>query len=111
MTITCGIAVINDKLIIGANKGLVIIDYQTGELVKYVEIHIVLTGIHTSDGKIFFGHYKQNILYWYSSANDNIHTIISPSIPRSMTTLQDGSLYVLCTDWSVRHVSTDVQQF
>lgn len=51
MTITCGIAVINDKLVIGSNKGLVIIDYQTGELVKYIETHGVLTGIHTSDRK------------------------------------------------------------
>ncbi|XP_052083027.1 uncharacterized protein LOC127720479 [Mytilus californianus] len=111
MTITCGIAMINNKLVIGADRVLVLVDYQTGEIVKYIETHCVLTGIHTSDGRIFFGHYKQNILYWYSFANDSVHTITLPSTPRSMTTLQDGSLYVLCTDGSVQHVSTDVKQF
>ncbi|VDI42115.1 Hypothetical predicted protein [Mytilus galloprovincialis] len=109
MTITCGIAMINNKLVIGADRGLVIVDYQTGEKLKYIETNCVLSGIHTSGGRIFFGHYKQNILCWYSFAN--VHTIRLPSKPRSMTTLQDGSLYVLCTDGSVQHVSTDVKQF
>ncbi|CAG2231820.1 unnamed protein product [Mytilus edulis] len=111
MTITCGIAMINNKLVIGADRGLVIVDYQTGEKLKYIETNCVLSGIHTSRGRIFFGYYKQNILCWYSFDNDNVHTITLPSTPRSMTTLQDGSLYVLCTDGSVQHVSTDVKQF
>lgn len=105
----CDITMINDKLVVGVNKTLMIVAYQTGEIVQNIETHCQPWGIHAWGHKIFYRERMSgnNNLYWYSFADDKIHTLTLPSIPCSMTTLHDGSLYVLCTDESVQHVSSN----
>ncbi|XP_071146502.1 uncharacterized protein [Mytilus edulis] len=108
---TCGITMINDKLIVGVDRGIVIIDYQTEQIVQHIEIHNQPSEINVSDNRIFYIDDMQKNLCWYSYTDEKIHTLTLPSIPFSMTTLQDGSLYVLCEDESVQHVSSDGEQF
>ncbi|VDH96116.1 Hypothetical predicted protein [Mytilus galloprovincialis] len=108
-----GITMIKKQIVVGVDRGLLIVDYLTGEILQNIETRSIPLGIHSSSDKIFFDDYTRNTnnLHWYSFTDDNIHTLTLPSVPRSMTTLRDGSLYVLCKDRSVQHVSTDVKQF
>ncbi|CAG2224628.1 unnamed protein product [Mytilus edulis] len=59
------------------------------------------------DFESFFKYSRNNSLCWTSLTDYNMHTLTLPSSPCSMTTLQDGSLYVLCEDGSVHHVSSN----
>ncbi|CAG2198958.1 unnamed protein product [Mytilus edulis] len=109
----CGITMINNKIVVGGDRGLLIVDYLTGEILQNIETQCGPWGIHSSSDKIFFSDYMGNTnnLHWYSFTDDNIHTLTLPSVPLSMTTLRDGSLYVLCKDGSVQHVSSNRKQF
>lgn len=111
-----GITMINDQLVVTTDKGFVIMDYLTWEIVQNVETHFQPWGLHSSGNRIFYidTNRSENNLHVYCFTKDKIHschTITLPSVPRSMTTLQDGSLYVLCTDGSVPHVSFDGKHF
>ncbi|CAG2192561.1 unnamed protein product [Mytilus edulis] len=76
-----------------------------------------LTGITTLNNKLvvcdnrrllIIDHQKEEVVQYTDDSN---HTISLPSLPRKLTTLQDGSLYVLRNDMSVQHVSSDGKQF
>ncbi|XP_071127753.1 uncharacterized protein [Mytilus edulis] len=105
-----GITTINNKLVVGGNNRLQIVDHQTGEVVQTIQTNCDSYRLHCSDDRIFYTDYK-NKLYWLSYTDDRHHTLTLPSGPRSMTTLQDGSLYVVCEDKSVQHVSSDGKQY
>ncbi|CAG2231823.1 unnamed protein product [Mytilus edulis] len=108
-----GIIMIKNQIVLGVYRGLLIVDYLTGEILQNIETQCGPWGIHSIGDKIFFSNYFQNTnnLHWYSFTDDNIYTLTLPSVPMSMTTLRDGSLYVLCKDGSVQHVSTNGKHF
>ncbi|CAG2192450.1 unnamed protein product [Mytilus edulis] len=115
MSYNYGITMINNKLVVGGEDRLLIVDHQTGETIQTIKTDCLSGEIHASGDRIFFINIfnsdDDNNLYWYSFTDDNIQTLTLPSIPRSITTLQDGSLYVLCEDGSVQHVSSNGKQF
>ncbi|CAG2254953.1 unnamed protein product [Mytilus edulis] len=115
MNSDCGITMINNKLVVGGDDRLLIVDHQTGETIQTIQTDCTPRGIHASGDGIFFVNLSiynsDHNLYWYSFTDDNIHTLTLPSKPFSITTLQDGSLYVLCKDRSVQHVSSNGKQF
>ncbi|CAC5407350.1 unnamed protein product [Mytilus coruscus] len=84
---TFGMTMINDNLVVGADRELLIIDYQTGEILKSIGTHCHPWGITVSGNRIFFGEEMENNLYWYSFTDDKIHTLTLPSIQYPMTTL------------------------
>ncbi|VDI30337.1 Hypothetical predicted protein [Mytilus galloprovincialis] len=123
-----GITTIKDKLVVcGSSKCLHIIDHQTGELVQTIQTDLGPYRLHGYGDKIFYcDNYFSNKLYIYSYTDDRHHTLTLPwhpisnnrhptltlpSPPKSMTTLQDGSLYVVCKDESVQHVSSDGKHY
>ncbi|CAG2203369.1 unnamed protein product [Mytilus edulis] len=108
-----GITTINNKLVVGGNNRLLIIDHQTGEVVQTIQTDCDPDRLHGSGDRIFYceQYNYNNKLYWYSYTDDRHHTLTLPSQPKSMTTLQDGSLYVVCEDGSVQHVSSDGKQY
>ncbi|CAC5381876.1 unnamed protein product [Mytilus coruscus] len=101
------ITTINNKLVVGVDYKLQIIDHQTGEVVQTIKTDCVPHWLHGSDDRIFYYNPFNNKLYWYSYTDGSHHTLTLPSPPRRMTTLQDGSMYVICCDGSVQHVSSD----
>ncbi|CAC5369057.1 unnamed protein product [Mytilus coruscus] len=103
---------IHNKLVIYKNYKLLIIDPQTGEVVRKTETICDPFSLHGSDDRIFYceDNDDKNI-YWYSYTDDKHHNLTLPSQPWSMTTLQDGSVYILCIDGSVQHVSSDCKQY
>ncbi|VDH91353.1 Hypothetical predicted protein [Mytilus galloprovincialis] len=108
-----GITTINNKLVVGGEDCLHIIDHQTGEVVQTIHTDCRPERLHGSSGRIFYSddNINNNELYWYSYTDDRHHTLTLPSPPRSMTILQDGSLYVVCIDGSVQHVSSNGKQY
>ncbi|XP_076071679.1 uncharacterized protein LOC143043097 [Mytilus galloprovincialis] len=106
-----GITTINNKLIVGGYQELLIIDHQKEEVVQKVTTECHPYRLHGSDDRIFYcDDYNKN-LYWFNYTDDIQNTLTLPSTPRSMTTLQDSSLYVVCEDGSVQHVSSDGKHF
>ncbi|XP_071124746.1 uncharacterized protein [Mytilus edulis] len=106
-----GITTINNKLVVGDGNILVIID----QMVQTIQTDCQPDWLHGSGDKIFyFDNYINNInnkLYWYSYTDDKHHTLKLPSPPKRMTTLRDGSFYVVCKDGSIQHVSSDGKQY
>ncbi|CAG2256580.1 unnamed protein product [Mytilus edulis] len=90
------ITTINNKLVVGGDNRLLIIDHQTGEVVQTIQTDCDPGRLHGSRDRIFYSdiNYFNNKLYWYSYTDDTHHTLTLPSQPKGMTTLQDGSLYV-----------------
>ncbi|CAG2231825.1 unnamed protein product [Mytilus edulis] len=74
-----GITMINNQIVVGMQRGLLMVDYLTGERLQNIEIHCIPSGIHASGDKIFFSNYFQNTnnLHWYSFTDDNIHISIT----------------------------------
>ncbi|CAC5395283.1 unnamed protein product [Mytilus coruscus] len=105
----------NTVIVVSTSSSLVIDDYQTEELVEFVETHCnqSLRKIHFSGDRIFYRDKDQSKhnLHWYSFTNNKLYTVTLPSIPFKMTTIQDGSLYVLCKDRSVQHISSNGKHF
>ncbi|XP_052089738.1 uncharacterized protein LOC127726384 isoform X6 [Mytilus californianus] len=101
------ITTINNKLVVGGYNRLLIIDHQTGKMVQTIQTECRPHRLHGSGEKIFYCDTYNNKLYWYSYTDDSHNTLTLPSPPESMTTLQDGSLYVMCDDRPVKHVSSD----
>ncbi|XP_071124987.1 uncharacterized protein [Mytilus edulis] len=110
-----GITTINNKLVVCGYRSLLIIDYQTGEVIQTIKTDCQILKIHGTGDTIFYNSYKYNMynnnLYWYSYTDDRHHTLTLPSKPWKMTTLQDDSLYVVCNDGSVQHVSSDGKHY
>ncbi|XP_071127761.1 uncharacterized protein [Mytilus edulis] len=106
-----GITTINNKLVVGSSSSLQIIDHQTEEVVQSIRTDCYPGRLHGSGDRIFYSDYNNNDLYWYSYTDDTHQTLTLPSPPMRMTTLQDGSLYVVCWNVSVQHVSADGKQY
>ncbi|VDH89772.1 Hypothetical predicted protein [Mytilus galloprovincialis] len=104
-----GITTIINKLVVCVEDRLQIIDHQTGEVVQTIQTNCDPDKVHGSGGRIFYCDYDNN-LSWYSYSDDRHHVLTLPSKPKGMTTLPDGSMYVVCKDESV-HVSTDGKQY
>ncbi|XP_071124762.1 uncharacterized protein [Mytilus edulis] len=114
-----GITTIKNKLVVCGDNRLQIIDHQTGEVVQRVQTDCGPGRLHASGDRIFycdcsanhkFNHINKK-LHWYSYTDDRHQTLTLPSPPKSMTTLQDGSLYVWCAGGSIQHMSSDGKQF
>ncbi|CAC5362410.1 unnamed protein product [Mytilus coruscus] len=106
-----GITSINNKLVVGGECRILVIDHQTGEVVQIIQTNFSPNRLHGSGDRIFYCDNNNNKLYWYSYTDDAHHIITLPSTPRRMTTLQDGSLYLLCRDGSIQHLSSDSEQY
>ncbi|CAC5394545.1 unnamed protein product [Mytilus coruscus] len=108
------ITTINSKLVVEDDDRLLIIDHQTGEVVQTIQTDCFPYRLHGSGDRILycveFCNYS-NKLYWYSYTDDSHHNLSLPSPPWRMTTLRDGSLYAMCEDGSVQHVSSDGKQY
>jgi hypothetical protein len=50
-------------------------------------------------------------IYCYNYSDDQIDIMTLPSQPWSITSLQDGSVYVACMNGSVQHVSSDGKSY
>ncbi|CAC5380604.1 unnamed protein product [Mytilus coruscus] len=103
-----GITTINNKLVVGGNYRLLIIDHQTEKVVQTIKTDCHPHRLHGSGDRIFYFDFPINNkkMYWYSFTDDRHHTLTLPSPPMCMNTLQYGSLYVVCKDGSVKHVSS-----
>ena len=103
-----GITTINNKLVVRYHWRLLMIDHQTGEVVQTIHTDCTPYRVHAAGDRIFYCEYNNNnILYCYSYTDDKVTTTTLPSPPRSITSLQDGSLYVVCHGGSVQHVSSE----
>ncbi|XP_076101381.1 uncharacterized protein LOC143071135 isoform X1 [Mytilus galloprovincialis] len=106
-----GITTINNKLVIGCWGRLLIIDPQTEKVEKTID-----TGDYTPvrlccSGDSIFVTNDSHYLYHYSHSNNKISKVKLPSKLYDVTTLQDGSVYVICYDGSVQHVSSDGKKY
>ncbi|CAG2216469.1 unnamed protein product [Mytilus edulis] len=102
----------NNKLVVGGEDRLLIIDHHTEEVVQTIQTDCQLGKLNGSGDRIFYcDNYNNNKLYWYSYTDDRHHILTLPSRPLGITTLQDGSLYVRCQDESLQHVSSDGTQY
>ncbi|CAC5408051.1 unnamed protein product [Mytilus coruscus] len=106
-TVCFPITTINNKLVVGCWRRLLIIDPQTEKVEKTIDIgdYFPITLCGSGDG-IFYIDYS-HYLYHYSHSNNKISKVNLPSYVCDITILQDGSVYVICKDRSVQHVSSD----
>ncbi|CAC5379385.1 unnamed protein product [Mytilus coruscus] len=97
-TMCFGITTLKNTLVVGCDRRTLIIDpLRQRRLCCF-------------NGDIFYtvGNYD---LFHYSHVDNNISKVQLPSRSLSMTTLQDGSAYVICDDDSVQHVSSDGKKY
>ncbi|XP_052077101.1 uncharacterized protein LOC127715098 isoform X2 [Mytilus californianus] len=116
MKSACGISAMHTKLIVGGLRSLLIVDLHGKETIQKIKIRCTPEAIHASDNKIFFRNHhtgfisnERKKLKWYSLSGKKVLGKILSSDPYSITSLRDGSLYVLCIDGSIRHVSPDLK--
>lgn len=116
MKSACGISTINNKLVVGGLRTLMIVDHQGEKTIQKIKIRCTPEAIHASDNKIFFKNHRTGFisnemkkLKWYSFSGKKEQGKILPSDPYSITSLRDGSLCVLCIDGSIHHVSGDLK--
>ncbi|CAC5375264.1 unnamed protein product [Mytilus coruscus] len=116
MKSACGISHINNKLVVGGLRTLMIVDHKSEETIQKIKIRCTPESIHASDNKIFFKNHhtgfisnERKKLKCYSLSGKKVQGKILPSDPYSITSLRDGSLYVLCIDGSIHHVSGDLK--
>ncbi|XP_076070337.1 uncharacterized protein LOC143042016 [Mytilus galloprovincialis] len=111
--IAAGLAMINNKLVVGGEGELMSVDYQTGETCTITTIQGGMSPfvLHASDDRIFFTSLWSNdrTLSWYNYIDNKIYNTKLPSPSNSITSLQDGSLYVCCDDGLIHHVSKDLK--
>ena len=111
----CKITSINNNLVVGKDNSLVIIDHQTGEVVKTIDAGgISIWFLHGIRDKIFYscGNKVNNKnIYCYNYSDDQIDIMTLPSPPWNITSLQDGSVYVTCMNGSIQHVSADGKSY
>ncbi|CAC5381847.1 unnamed protein product [Mytilus coruscus] len=112
MRLDSGITAINNKIVVGGENRLHIIDYQTGKVIQTITTKCNPGRLHGSGDRILYcDNINSNKMYWYSYTNARHHNLTLPSPPWDMTILQNGSLYVVCKDGSVQHVSSDGKQY
>ncbi|XP_063415539.1 uncharacterized protein LOC134697293 [Mytilus trossulus] len=104
------ITTISNKLVVGGYNTLLIIDHQAREVVQTIQTDCHPGSLHGSGDRIYYCD-KSYKLYWYSYTDDRHHTLALPSTPLKITTLQDGSLYVMCKDGLILHVSSDGKKY
>lgn len=107
----------NNNLAVSVCKGIMIIDHQTLEVVKTIDTDGISPWyLHGTNDKIFYygnpfnNNYNKNI-YCYNYSDDQVDIETLPSQPCSITSLQDGSVYVLCENGSVQHMSSDCKSY
>ncbi|CAC5381377.1 unnamed protein product [Mytilus coruscus] len=108
------ITTIENKLVVCGAYSLMIADYQGEDGLKTIVTECRPYRLHCHGDKIFYcdKYFNNNKkLYWYSYTDDIHNNLTLPSEPKKMTSLQDGSLYVLCEDNSLQHVSSDGRQY
>ncbi|CAC5381848.1 unnamed protein product [Mytilus coruscus] len=105
-----GITTINNKLVVGGFEELLIIDHQIEEVVQTLTTECHPYRLHGSGDRIFYWDLNNNI-FWYSYTDDTQNSLTLQSPPVNMTTILDGSLYVVCKDGSVQHVSSGGKHF
>ncbi|XP_052078769.1 uncharacterized protein LOC127716576 isoform X3 [Mytilus californianus] len=108
------ITTIENKLVACGAYGLMITDYQEEKGLKTIVTECRPYRLHCHGDNIFYcdKYFNNNKkLYWYSYKDDIHYNLTLSSEPRTMTSLQDGSLYVLCEDNSLQHVSSDSRQY
>ncbi|XP_063414771.1 uncharacterized protein LOC134696765 [Mytilus trossulus] len=109
-----GITTINNKLVVGGDYTVHIVDYQTGEVVQRIKTECDPYKLHCTGERIFYcdDYLKNNTkLHYYRYTDDSHHTMSFESPPISVTTLNDGSVYVLLKDGSIDHVPSDGKQY
>jgi hypothetical protein len=102
----------NNNLAVSVHNGIMIIDHQTMEVVKTIDTDgTSLWCLHGTNDKIFYCDYpynnNNNNIYCYNYSDDQVEIETLSSQPWSITSLQDGSMYVACLNGSVQHVSSD----
>ncbi|XP_071127747.1 uncharacterized protein [Mytilus edulis] len=105
----------NNKLVASGVRKLWIIDLKIGQVIQTIKTICNPGRLHGSGDRIYYcnANYdnNNNTLFWYSYADNRNHYLTLTSTPWDMTSLQDGSLYVMCEDKSVQHVSSDGKQY
>ncbi|VDI47390.1 Hypothetical predicted protein [Mytilus galloprovincialis] len=116
MKSACGISTMHNKLIVGGLRALLIVDLHVKDRIEMIKLRCTPEAIHASGTKIFFKNHhtgfisnERKKLKWYSFPGKKVQEKILSSDPYCITSLRDGSLYVLCKDGSVRHVSPDLK--
>jgi hypothetical protein len=105
----------NNNLAVSVGNGIMIIDHQTLEVVKTIDTDgLFPCCLCGTNDKIFYNDhplYNNKNIYCYNYSDDQVHIETLPSPPRSITSLQDGSMYVLCENGSLQHVSSDCKSY
>ena len=108
----------NNNLVVSVGNGIMIIDHQTLVLVKTINTNGKFPWcLYGTNDKIFYydhplnNNKNNNNIYCYNSSNDQVDIETLPSSPCSVTSLQDGSVYVACMNGSVQHVSSDCKSY
>ncbi|XP_063414051.1 uncharacterized protein LOC134696280 [Mytilus trossulus] len=113
--IAMGISMINNKLVVGGARELLSVDYQTGETctITTIEGDMYPCVLHASGDRIFFTDRSlwstDKTLSSYNYIDNKIYNMKWPSHSTSITSLQDGSLYLGCIDGLIHHVSKDLK--
>jgi hypothetical protein len=114
----CNITTINNNIVVGIGNNIVVIDHQTGNMVKKIDTDDISPWcLHGTSDKIFYCEhplYNNNNnknIYCYNYCDDQVDKMTLPSPPWSITSLQDGSVYVICSNGSVQHVSSDGKSY
>ncbi|XP_052100620.1 uncharacterized protein LOC127734667 [Mytilus californianus] len=112
-TMCFGITTLKNTLVVGCDRRTLIIDPQTTKVENTIDTgDYSPTRLCCFNGDIFYTVGTQcHDLFHYSHFNKNISKVQLPSRSLSMTTLQDGSVYVICDDSSVQHVSSDGKKY
>jgi len=108
------ITTINNNLVVGARNGIMIIDHQTLDVIKTIDTNGISPWcLHGTSDKIFYcdDSLFNNNIYCYNYSDDQVDIKTLPSQPCSITSLPDGSVYVVCENGSVQHVSSDRQSY
>ncbi|CAG2221389.1 unnamed protein product [Mytilus edulis] len=106
-----GITTINNKLVVGCKGRLLIIDPQTEEVERTIDTGDCTPVRLCGSGDSIFYTNESHFLYHYSHSNNEIIEVELSSQLSDVTTLQDGSVYVICYDGSVQHVSSDGKKY
>ncbi|VDH96392.1 Hypothetical predicted protein [Mytilus galloprovincialis] len=108
-----GITILNNKFVVGGVGKLLIVDHETGETIQTIETGCRLNNLYASGDKIFFTDvFSGNLnktLNWYNYIDKTLYTKTLSSSSTSITSLQDGSLYVFCQNGSIYHISNDLK--
>ncbi|XP_052100529.1 uncharacterized protein LOC127734607 [Mytilus californianus] len=109
-----GITTMNNKVVVSCRRRLLIIDPQTEDTEKTIDIgdHIPYAlRLCGSGDSIFYTCGVSYYLFHYSQSNNKISKVKLPSRLRDITLLQDGSGYMICMDGTVQHVSSDGKKY